>query len=253
MAFIQRLLGALQDALQPRAAETAFAGAQAVGTGADNEVHIEIGGVPNLFRDEGERIVHFVAAFDARPTATRFGEKLLPDPVPYWSVAGEHPGAKLSGVIATAIRAHASPSAPRNVPCGNGAVPSTGEAHAGAQRTAPAARKTAARREPRSALHHGTIAFWGEAEFPDRKRIGRTYTSFALKLETALGVETLQGEGLKDAIAEAGCQLGERIEVRRLKKVKVPAFHSKSGKPKLDDNGQQILWDKWLWSIVRSD
>lgn len=253
MAFIQRLLGALHDALQPHAAEAVPAGAQAVGTGSRDEVHIEIGGVPNLFRDEGERIVHFVAAFDPRPTVTRFGQKLLPDPVPYWSVAGEHPGAKLSGVIASAIRAHATPAAPTDVPTGNGAVQSPHETQPSAQRAAPAMPKTAARREPGAAVHRGTIAFWGEAEFPDRKRIGGTYTSFALKLETATGVETLQGEGLKDAIAETGCQLGDRVEVRRLKKVKVPAFHRRSGKPKLDDNGQQILWDKWLWSITRSD
>lgn len=251
MAFIQRLIGALQGALQPRPTETAPAGAP-VGTGARNEVHIEIGGVPNLFRDEGERIVHFVAAFDARPTATRFGQKLLPDPVPYWSVAGEHPGAELSGVIATALRAHASPAAHIDLPSGNGPVQSTREAQPGAQRATPATTKTSARREPGSAVHRGTIAFWGEAEFPDRKRIGGTYTSFALRLETATGVETLQGEGLKDAIAETGCQLGDRVEVRRLRKVKVPAFHRKSGKPKLDDNGQQVLWDKWLWSITRS-
>ncbi|CAN7778142.1 hypothetical protein LJR296_007810 [Cupriavidus necator] len=252
MAFIQRFLGVLQDALQPRPAESAPAGAQAVGTGSRNEVHIEIGGVPNLFRDEGERIVHFVAAFDPRPTVTRFGQKLLPDPVPYWSLAGEHRGAKLSGVIATAIRAHATPAARTDVPTGNGAGQSPHGTQPSAQRAAPATPKASARREPGSAAHRGTIAFWGEAEFPDRKRIGGTYTSFALKLETATGVETLQGEGLKDAIAETGCQLGDRVEVRRLNKVKVPAFHRKSGKPKLDDNGQQVLWDKWLWSITRS-
>ncbi|AEI83167.1 hypothetical protein CNE_BB2p03740 (plasmid) [Cupriavidus necator N-1] len=253
MAFIQRFLGALQDALQPRPAETAPAGAQAVGTGARNEVHIEIGGVPNLFRDEGERIVHFIAVFDPRPTPTRFGQKLLPDPVPYWSVAGEHPGAELSGVIATAIREHAPPAVRMEMPGGNGAAQSSHEAQPGAQRAPAATPKVSERRDHASSVYRGTIAFWGEAEFPDRKRIGGTYTSFALKLETATGaVETLQGEGLKDAIAEAGCQLGDRVEVRRLKKVKVPAFHRKSGKPKLDDNGQQVLWDKWLWSIARS-
>ncbi|MDK3022924.1 hypothetical protein QO239_10005 [Cupriavidus taiwanensis] len=256
MAFIQRLLGALQDALQdalhPPPAESAPASAQAVGTGSRNEVHIEIGGVPNLFRDEGERIVHFVAAFDPRPTATRFGQKLLPDPVPYWSVAGEHPGAKISGVIAAAIRAHASPAARLDVQGDNGAGQSTHEAQPGSQQAAPATPKASARREPGSAVHRGTISFWGEAEFPDRNRPGRTYTSFALKLDTATGVDTLQGEGLKDAIAEAGCQLGDQVEVRRLQKVKVPAFHRRSGKPKLDDNGQQVLWDKWLWSITRS-
>ncbi|KAI3611785.1 hypothetical protein D8I24_0043 (plasmid) [Cupriavidus necator H850] len=256
MSFIQRLFDTLQDALQPRPAAPAACNALAVGTGLCNEVQIEIGGVPNLFRDEGERIVHFVADFDARPTATHFGQKLLPDPVPYWKVAGEHPGATVSAVIAAAIRAHAAPPAQAALPSDDDASQS---AHQSArepirvsQHTGTAAGRAQTRREPGAAVHRGTIIFWGEADFADRKRIGRTYTSFALKLETATGVDTLQGEGLKEAIAEAGCQLGDRVEVRRLHKVKVPAFHRKSGKPKLDDDGQPIMWDKWLWSITRS-
>ncbi|GLC91946.1 hypothetical protein Tamer19_13540 [Cupriavidus sp. TA19] len=253
MAFIQRFLGALQEALQSRPSKTSPTGAQAVGTGACNEVHIEIGGMPNLFRDEGERIVHFVAAFDARPTSTRFGQKLLPDPVPYWSVAGEHHDAELASVIAGAIR-DASPAARMEVSGGNGAGQSAHVAQPGAHPEPAAPAKASARRDHGSAVYRGTIAFWGDAEFPDRKRVGSTYTSFALKLETAAGtVETLQGEGLKDAIAEASCQVGDRVDVRRLKKVKVPAFHRISGKPKLDASGQQILWDKWLWSIARSN
>lgn len=252
MAFIQRLIGALQDALQPRDAEPASVDAQTVGTGSCHEVHIEIGRVPNLFRDEGERIVHFVAAFDARPTATPFGQKLLPDPVPYWSVAGEHPGAKLSAIISAAIRAYATPAARAMRASDDGASQATRETARDVQRATPAVPRTQARPEPSGAVYRGAITFWGEAEFPDRKRIGRTYTSFALKLETATGVDTLQGEGLKEAIAEAGCQLGDRVEVRRLQKVKVAAFHRKTGKPKLGDDGQPVLWDKWLWSITRS-
>ncbi|MDF3882674.1 hypothetical protein [Cupriavidus basilensis] len=252
MAFIQRFLGALQDALVPRAAEPDSPNEQAVGTGSGNEVHIEIGGVPNLFRDEGERIVHFVAAFEPRPTATPFGQKLLPDPVPYWSVLGEHPGETLSSIISAAIRAHAPPATRAAVPSDDSASQSRREPSRDVQRAAPAAARTTARRESGTAVHRGTITFWGEAEFADRKRVGRTYTSFALKLEAATGIETLQGEGLKEAIAEAHCQVGDPVEVRRLQKVKVPAFHRKSGKPKLDENGQQVLWDKWLWSITRS-
>jgi hypothetical protein len=255
VSFIQRLFDTLQDVLQARPAAPATGNVPAVGTGSRNEAQIEIGGVPNLFRDEGERIVHFEAVFDARPTATRFGQKLLPDPVPYWNVAGEHPGATLSAVIAAAIRAHAAPTAHAALPGDDGASQSARqsarEPTRDSQHAVPEAARTQTRREPGAAMHRGTINFWGEAEFADRKRIGRTYTSFALKLETATGVDTLQGEGLKEAIAEAGCQLGDRVEVRRLHKVKVQAFHRKSGKPKLDDDGQPIMWDKWLWSITR--
>ncbi len=256
MSFIQRLFDTLQDALQARPAAPAACNAPAVGTGLRNEVQIEIGGVPNLFRDEEERIVHFVADFDARPTATHFGQKLLPDPVPYWNVVGEHQGATLSKVIAAAIRAHAVPPAHAALQGDDGAGKSARqfarEPTRDSQHTGAAAGRAQTRREPGAAVHRGTIAFWGEAEFADRKRIGRTYTSFALKLETATGIDTLQGEGLKEAIAEAGCQLGDRVEVRRLHKVKVQAFHRKSGTPKLDDGGQPIMWDKWLWSITRS-
>jgi hypothetical protein len=257
VSFIQRLFDTLQDALQARPAAPAACNAPAVGTGLRNEVQIEIGGVPNLFRDDGERIVHFVAGFDARPTATHFGQKLLPDPVPYWNVAGEHPGATLSAVIAAAIRAHPAPAAHAAMPgddpgASQSARQSARERARDSQHPGAGAGSAQTRREPGAAVYRGTIIFWGEAEFADRKRIGRTYTSFALKLETATGVDTLQGEGLKEAIAEAGCQLGDRVEVRRLHKVKVQAFHRKSGTPKLDDDGQPIMWDKWLWSITRS-
>lgn len=65
----------------------------------------------------------------------------------------------------------------------------------------------------------------------------------------ASGVETLQGEGLKDAISEAGCKVGDAVEVKRLRKIKVPAFDEKSGDPVLDEHGNQKVYDKWLWSI----
>ncbi|TPQ30669.1 hypothetical protein [Cupriavidus pinatubonensis] len=252
MAFLQTLLGALRDVLQPSTVTQRPVRSPTVGTGSSDEAHIEIGGVPNLFRDEGERIVHFVAAFEPRPTATRFGQKLLPDPVPYWCVVEEYPGAKLAGVIAAAIRAHATPEPGVPAASGNSASPSSRKPSSDVQMALPATVRAPPHRESNGAAYRGKITFWGEAEFPDRKRVGRTYQSFALKLETATGTETLQGEGLKDAIAESGCQVGDWVEVRRLEKVKVQAFHRRSGKPKLDDNGQPILWDKWLWSITRS-
>jgi hypothetical protein len=96
----------------------------------------------------------------------------------------------------------------------------------------------------------GTVTWWGEEKFPDRKSKGsRFYTSFAMRLETMSGERTLQGEGLKDAIAESRCAAGDVVTVRRLRKVKVPAFRN-DGSPKLV-NGQQVMWDKWLWSIEK--
>ena len=62
----------------------------------------------------------------------------------------------------------------------------------------------------------GTVTWWGEEKFPDRKSKGtRFYTSFAMRLETVSGERTLQGEGLKDAIAESGCVAGDVVTVRR--------------------------------------
>ncbi|KAF7961875.1 hypothetical protein AWV80_28315 [Cupriavidus sp. UYMU48A] len=252
MAFIQKLLGALQDMLQSSTVTQEPVRSSTVGTGSGNEAHIEIGGVPNLFRDEGDRIVHFVAAFELRPTATRFGQKLLPDPVPYWCVAGEYPGAKLAAVIAASIRAHATPATSVFAVSDKMAGSSSRGSASDVQNAVPSSVKASARRASDGAPYRGKLTFWGEAEFPDRKHIGRTYQSFALKLGTATGTETLQGEGLKDAITESGCKLGDMVEVQRLGKVKVQAFHRRSGKLKLDDDGQPIMWDKWLWSITRS-
>ncbi|RWA56005.1 hypothetical protein AU476_05455 [Cupriavidus sp. UYMSc13B] len=78
MSFIQRLFDTLQDALQARPSAPAACKPPAVGTGLRNEVQIEIGGVPNLFRDEGERIVHFLAGFDARPTQRALARSCCP-------------------------------------------------------------------------------------------------------------------------------------------------------------------------------
>lgn len=61
-----------------------------VGTGADNEFQIHIGGVPHLFRDEGDRVVHFRAVFDRTIQHTAFGDKLLPEVMPRWSKVGVH-------------------------------------------------------------------------------------------------------------------------------------------------------------------
>lgn len=90
----------------------------------------------------------------------------------------------------------------------------------------------------------------GEKTFPDGKRPGKTYESFCLTLEHRGETHILQGEGLRDAIAETHCRIGDRVEVRRLGKTKVPAVDSQ-GHPKLDATGAQILWDKWLWSISK--
>lgn len=244
---------------RPKAADVP--GAVPVGTGASNERQFIVNGIPHLLRDEGHRIVHFAPSFDHRIEPTAYGEKLLPDVVPRWVPVGIHAGAKMeivaAGVVKNAGLGDASPawlpeskgtSAPvRRVSQLSEETPPSRNA-AGPQDSGTGATSVRKQFSPTTV---GSLLEWGEMEFPNRKTRGpSTYRSFAVKLSTAEGEQTLQGEGLKDAIAEARCQLGDRVVVKRLHKVKVPAFDQKTGRPIMDrETGEQKLWDKWTWSI----
>ena len=226
-----------------------------VGQGGCNERQVVIAGEARLFRDEGDVVVQFRPAFDYELRDTPIGMKLVPSLEPHWAVVSEHQGS-LRDAIATAIRDAASPfaaepEARQTQPRARSPVTS-GTATTVIDNEAPAlaspAKAPAARRTERS--HYGVVKEWGEREFPDGKRPGKTYESFCLMLEHRGETRLLQGEGLRDAIAEAHCRIGERVEVRRLGKTKVPAV-DKRGQPKLDAFGAQILWDKWLWSITK--
>lgn len=224
-----------------------------VGTGADNEFHMQIDGVPNLFRDEGARVVHFVAEFDRRIQHTVFGNKLLPEVVPRWSKvrAYDTPGVTPQSVAEEVVRntRQESAIAPRK-DARSDRKPREG-AETGRNVAEPQPKPRVA--EAFSSNYTvGKLLEWGEMEFPNRKQGGNpTYTSFAVKLETSAGEKILQGEGLKDVLANARCVLGERVGIKRLHKEKVPAFDQKSGRPVLDQTGKQKLWDRWVWSINR--
>ncbi|SIO72865.1 hypothetical protein SAMN05444172_9352 [Burkholderia sp. GAS332] len=239
------------------------AGPRVIGQGDPNETHITIGGVPNLFVDEGDCIMQFVPAFDEAMKQTQFGMKVLPELEPHWSEAAMH-RCNLKQAIAVAIRGSAKEE---GLPC----APPTAAARTGHQRSPNAAEEpvltgvddsdedTAATprrhvdsgsRAPDTAAVSGKVTAWGEEKFPRRKPGGpRFYTSFAIRLQTLSGERVLQGEGLKDAISESGCQVGDVISVRRLRKIKVQAFEN-GGEPKMK-NGVPVLWDKWLWSITK--
>jgi len=229
-------------------------GAIAVGTGADNEFHMQINGIPHLFRDEGDRVVHFVAEFDRRIHHTAFGNKLLPDVVPRWSKVrtydqpGTTPQKVAEGVVRDARR-HSTELSRKSAP----SETQSGEA-AHAERTVAQPHLKARAADASSSNYTvGKLLEWGEMEFPNRKPGGKpTYTSFAVKLETSAGEKVLQGEGLKDVLASSHCELGERVGIRRLHKEKVPAFDQKTGRPIIDRaTNQQKLWDRWVWSINR--
>jgi hypothetical protein len=230
-----------------------------VGQGAANETLITIADVPNLFVDEASCVVQFKPAFDEQAGQTQFGLKILPELVPHWSQVHVH-RCSLKEAIATAIRSGgeplpAAPAAPRA-----SAEKSQTQRPARVDTSAPAAEPLHAPHVPHVSRREnsrdtdaveGRVLSWGEEKFPDRKAVGKSrfYTSFAMYVDTVAGERTLQGEGLKEAIAEAGCVIGDYVSVRRLRKIKVPAIRS-DGSPKIV-NGEQVFWDKWLWSISK--
>jgi hypothetical protein len=224
-----------------------------IGQGAANETDVTIADEPNLFVEEADCVVQFKPAFDEQASQTQFGLKILPELIPHWSQVHVH-RCSLKDAIASAIR-----SAGKSVPTGTAAAPPTMDTPEVRQPmlTDHSSANTPARRIPRREHSHdmaavvGRVVSWGEEKFPDRKSVGgsRFYTSFAMHIDTAAGERTLQGEGLKEAIAESGCMVGDYVSVRRLSKIKVPAIRH-DGSPKLVD-GKQVMWDKWLWSITK--
>lgn len=233
-----------------------------VGTGAANERQFYVHGIPHLLRDEGDRVIHFVGVFHHRLQITPYGDKLLPEVIPRWKQVRVHPGEALEKVAADVIQAQReltpdlptstdAPGAGRRfqpMRCQEGAQPSRSKREDGEREGGGSA---SSEKGSSSAYTVGKLIEWGEREFPNRKSGGsRTYTSFAVKLYAGAGERTLQGEGLKDALAEAGCKLGDRVAVKRLRKEKVPAFDKKTGDPIQDPRtGEQKLWDRWVWNI----
>ncbi|OLL27762.1 hypothetical protein BTH42_31665 [Burkholderia sp. SRS-W-2-2016] len=232
-----------------------------IGQGAANETVVLIGDTPHLFVDEGDHIVEFVPAFDDHTEETEFGLKIVPDLAPHWSQVASH-RCTLKAAISTAIRGYStsggstSLNVPKSEPRDTNEAP-TPEAglpasHMSGDEDRPARGSATRARVPREstdAAVTGRILSWGEERFPDRNKPGRFYNSFAMHIDTTTGERTLQGEGLKDAIAECRCVVGDVVSVRRLRKIKVPAFRS-DGSPVMVD-GKQALWDKWLWSITK--
>nr|WP_315591833.1 hypothetical protein [uncultured Cupriavidus sp.] len=228
--------------------------AVSVGTGAENEFEILINGIPNLFRDEGSCVVHFVAQFDRCIQHTEFGNKLLPEVIPRWSKvqtydqAGVTPQSVAEAVMRESKQESAGAKRKDSKPDRDAVdIESTGRAMSEPRHHVPKAEASS------SSYTVGKLVEWGEMEFPNRKPGGKpTYTSFAVKLDTSNGVKTLQGEGLKDVLADAHCKVGERVGIKRLYKEKVPAFDHATGRPIFERGTQkQKLWDRWVWSINR--
>ncbi|WP_250441980.1 hypothetical protein [Caballeronia sp. AZ1_KS37] len=223
-----------------------------VGKGSANERHIAIAGQPMLFRDEGGVVVQFRPAFDYELRPTAVGMKLIPALAPHWEVLHEYKGTLTDAIAAALKGAHAQdtpsldakPVRPVNV---SDARPRP-EVTDAVVTAPPRPAESSHRRTERA--RYGVLREWGEKRFPDGKRPGKTYESFCVTLEHRGETHVLQGEGLRDAIAESACRIGDRVEVKRIGKTKVPAVDGR-GRPKLDASGEQVLWDKWLWSISK--
>lgn len=223
-----------------------------VGQGAMNETVVTIGDIPHLFVDEGDYVVQFSPAFDDHAEETEFGMKILPDLAPHWSQRALH-RCPLKEAIAAAIRQNGKPAPagplPQSIAIDRGARDSSGGSDETFEPEATAPTRPRRAHNVDAANVVGRIASWGEEPFPDRKKPGRFYKSFAMHIETSDGDRTLQGEGLKEAIAECRCLVGDVVSVRRTGKVKVPAIRT-DGTPILKD-GKPVMWDKWLWAIAK--
>ncbi|SAK73692.1 hypothetical protein AWB80_04149 [Caballeronia pedi] len=226
-----------------------------VGKGGPNERHIAISGQPMLFRDEGGVVVQFRPSFDYELRPTAVGMKLIPALTPHWEVLHEQKGT-LTEAIAAAVKGAQAQDAPvgrmpdsePNRPViVSGARPRAEVLDVIVSTPLRSAQSSHGRTER---ARYGVLREWGEKRIPDGKRPGQTYVSFCVTLEHCGETHVLQGEGLRDAIAESACRIGDRVEVRRVGKTKVPAIDG-HGRPKLDVSGAQVLWDKWLWSISK--
>jgi hypothetical protein len=259
LRFLADLFSLQSSTAKPRetASETTKAEVpRTVGQGAANETIMQIAGVPNLFVDEGDHVVQFRPEFDTQMAETDFGPKMVPELAPHWAKVAVHRCA-LKEAIAAAICSHGA-RAPVQAKAESVRSKASAQAEVSEDdieqrtpvRTAAPRRDAASDRSDFMAAVTGRITGWGVERFPRRKSTGpRFYESFALRLDTVSGEQVLQGEGLKEAIADCKCEVGDQVSVRRVRKVKVPAFDQKTGEPKIVD-GKQLMWDKWIWSIT---
>lgn len=240
------------NSAQPAHTEAPAVAIHMVGQGAPNETVVTIGDIPHLFVDEGDHVVQFSPAFDDHAEETEFGLKILPELMPHWSQRATH-RSPLKEAVATAIRQNGKPAPVNATHAATVATGGTPDTPGGAME--PFEPEAATHARPRRAHNVdssnvvGRILSWGEESFPDRKKPGRFYKSFAMHVDTSAGERTLQGEGLKEAIAECRCVVGDVVSIRRTGKVKVPAIRT-DGTPIVKD-GKPVLWDKWLWAISK--
>lgn len=238
-----------------------------VGRGEPNESMVVINDIPMLFVEEPDCVVHFAPTFgfEMRPTKLGVGLKMLPDLLPHWEPKARHEDCsvkeaieaviKSGGTVASKPRAAAAAAAPLSASEADRPMArndnSSPKVTSEQPPVAPAAPEQSTAKRSYLAAVSGRVNSWGEEKFPNPRaaQAGESpfYRSFAMRIDTGVKEEVLQGEGLKDAIANSGCIVGAEVSVKRLRKEKVQAF-TDSGQPKMKD-GQPVLHDKWIWQI----
>ena len=96
----------------------------------------------------------------------------------------------------------------------------------------------------------GTLISMGDRTFPDKNKPGKTFENFAITVKTNYGDKPLQGEGLREALAECSAQIGDKIKVQRLEQIMVPCINKTTQKVMTEPDGSTKMVPKWLWSIT---
>jgi hypothetical protein len=222
----------------------------AVGQGAQNETFVTIRDITHLFVQEADHVVHFEQEFDVVVSDTPVGKKLLPELYPRWQEKGVH-HCSLKEAILNVIRRKDPPPAQSSPDAAKPKVRRVPEGTSDAKAIRAPEPGQPAEEDGNQPDYVGLITAWGEEKFPRRDAEpgkDKFYTSFAIRLETSSGKEKIvQGEGLKDAITQCGCALGDKVGIKRLRKEKVQAFN-KLGQARMKD-GKPVFYDKWVWSI----
>ena len=113
--------------------------------------------------------------------------------------------------------------------------------------------KSESETKPKDKPTIGTLIFMGDKDFPDLNKPGKTYQNFSITVKTGYGEKPLQGEGLRDALAECHAKINDKIKVQRLDQIEVQCIDKRSQKPIFNDDGTPKMGKKWQWAITVLD
>jgi hypothetical protein len=192
----------------------------------------------------------FEKTFVPRLCDTAYGTKLLPAANAVWKLLASYD----TGSIEQAVISYLAkkPITPLSSPEANPVQPEANPISLAPPVVRPKPEVKASTAQSKAASEgevFGVLRAYGVEKFPDREKPGKTYDNFAIRLETRSGERVLQGEGLKDAIENAGAKIGVKVGVRRLNQIAVPLFDDRGGPIKDARTGEQKMGKKWLWQM----